>query len=123
MLRDPEGYNTNGTLIWDTRLVAGPLRRNGVQSQGEAVLNLRPGKPMPDVVQKENFDLIGRLNEAHRRQYPAESELETRIRNYELAARMQLSASEVLDLSKESAATRRLYGLEAPVTESTGAAA
>jgi uncharacterized protein (DUF1501 family) len=46
--------------------------------------------------------------------------LEARIQNYELAARMQLSAGEVLDVSKESAATRKLYGLDNAVTESYG---
>src|SRR5262249_58806462 len=59
-------------------------------------------------------------NREHRQRYPGESELEARIQNYELAARMQLSAGEVLDVSKESAATRKLYGLDNPVTASYG---
>jgi uncharacterized protein (DUF1501 family) len=56
----------------------------------------------------------------HRRDYPRESVLEARIRNYELAARMQLAAGEALDLSRESAATRKLYGLDDPLTASYG---
>jgi hypothetical protein len=120
VLRDPEGYNTNATLNWDSGWLPALYGGTEFQSKGEVVLNLRPAKPMPAAVQQEKFNLIGRLNEAHRRQYPAESELETRIRNYELAARMQMSASEVLDISKESPATRSLYGLDNPVTESYG---
>jgi uncharacterized protein (DUF1501 family) len=46
--------------------------------------------------------------------------LEGRIASYEMAARMQVSAPEVLDLSQETAATKKLYGLEQPVTEDFG---
>ena len=49
-----------------------------------------------------------------------DSRLEARIASYELAARLQLSAPEVLDLSREPAATRSLYGLDNPVTEDFG---
>jgi hypothetical protein len=59
------------------------------------------------------------LNAAHQRS-TQESELEARIQNYELAARMQLAAPEVLDLSKESEADKKLYGLDNPVTASYG---
>jgi hypothetical protein len=61
-----------------------------------------------------NLDLLARLNDQHRRRHPYDTELETRIRNYELAARMQLRAGGILDLTGESAATRRLYGLDDP---------
>src|SRR5262249_24164532 len=56
----------------------------------------------------------------HRRRYPSESDLEARIRNYELAARMQLSAGSIVDISKESVATRKLYGIDQPVSASYG---
>jgi uncharacterized protein (DUF1501 family) len=66
------------------------------------------------------LDFLAQLNQDHRRNYPRETELEARIQNYELAARMQLKAAEALDLAKESAATRKLYGLDNPVTASYG---
>src|SRR5262249_8570585 len=52
--------------------------------------------------------------------HPKELELEARIQNYELAARMQLTAAGVLDVSKESDATRKLYGLDNPITAPYG---
>src|SRR5262249_47706518 len=61
--------------------------------------------------------LLDRLNRRHRDERPGDSRLDARIASYELAARLQLSAPEVLDLSKESPATRRLYGLDDKVTE------
>src|SRR5262249_33331119 len=86
------------------------------QSRGTPVLNLKPAEPIPDRVQREKLSLLRRLNEEHRAGYPRESDLEARIRNYELAARMQLSATDVLDLSKESEASRKAYGLSDPIT-------
>ncbi len=74
----------------------------------------------PDGVQRDNLEFLARLNRMHQRRYPRESELETRIQNYELAARMQLAAASVLDLSAETEATRRLYGLDNPATQPYG---
>ena len=56
----------------------------------------------------------------HQKEHPRETELDARIQNYELAARMQLAAAEVLDLSKETPATRKMYGLDNPVTAPYG---
>lgn len=47
-------------------------------------------------------------------------DLEARIRNYELAARMQLHAEKLLDISNETAATKSLYGLNDPITNNFG---
>src|SRR5204863_407674 len=52
------------------------------------------------------------LNDEHLKRHPEDTELSARIAAYELAARMQLSAPEVSDLSAESRATRALYGLD-----------
>lgn len=59
-------------------------------------------------------DFLGELNRNHAAAHPGDAELEARIAAYELAARMQLSAPEVTDLSKETQATRNLYGADDP---------
>jgi hypothetical protein len=56
-------------------------------------------------------DFLKMLNERHLERHPGDDELAARIASYELAARMQLRAAEVADLSRESAATRALYGI------------
>src|SRR5262249_25075660 len=91
-----------------------------IQSRGAAVLDLHPAVPPPEGVQQHNLAALERLNEHRQRLYPGESELDARIRNYELAARMQLGAEDVLRISGETASTRRLYGLEDPMTENFG---
>src|SRR5205814_9867423 len=57
---------------------------------------------------------LGRLNREHLARNAGHSDLAARIASYELAARMQLSAPEVTDLSRETSATRRRYGADDP---------
>jgi hypothetical protein len=120
VLRDPAGYNTSGKLVWSSGWLPALYQGTEFSSQGSPVLNLQPAQPQPVGTRRACLDFLAQLNEAHRRQYPRETELEARIQNYELAARMQLKAAAVLDLSRESPATRRLYGLDNPVTASYG---
>ncbi len=120
VLRDPEGYNTNATLNWDNGWLPALYAGTEFNTQGAPVLNLNPARPLPEGVQRDKLALLAKLNEEHRSGYPLDSDLEARIRNYELAARMQLNASDVLDLSKESAATKKQYGLDNEVTAPYG---
>jgi hypothetical protein len=120
VLRDPDGYSSGGSTNWENGWLPAQFRGTEVQSRGAAVLNLHPVVATPSRVQRNNLDALAKLNEERRRIYPDESELEARIRNYELAARMQLHAERELDLSKESPATRKLYGVDNPVTSNFG---
>jgi hypothetical protein len=120
VLRDPDGYSSGGSTLWENGWLPAQFRGTEVQSRGAAVLNLRPAVPAPPGVQEANLDALARLNEERRRLYPGEADLEARIRNYELAARMQLHAERLLDLSGEPAHLRRLYGLDDPVTANFG---
>ncbi len=62
--------------------------------------------------ESDGLRLLRRLNRDHLRRNPDDNRLDARIRSYEMAARMQLSAPGVFDLSDESPAVRRLYGLD-----------
>jgi uncharacterized protein (DUF1501 family) len=70
--------------------------------------------------EREGLALLAQLNEAHLADRAGDSRLEARIESYELAARMQLSAPEVLDLSKETEQTHRAYGLDQEPTRDFG---
>ncbi len=119
-LRDPTGYNTGGTRLWGNGWLPALYRGTEFNSQGAPVLNLHPAVKMPAGVERKNLELLAKLNEERRQLYPHDSRLEARIRNYELAARMQLEAESILDLSGESEATRRLYGLDDETTGNYG---
>jgi len=64
---------------------------------------------------------LGELNRDHLAAHPGELDLDARIAGYELAARMQTAAKEALDLSRESAKTKAMYGLDDPATADYGA--
>ncbi len=120
VVRDPAGYNTSGKLVWSSGWLPALFQGTEFSSVGSPVLNLQPARPVPAAVQRDNLDFLAAINREHRGRYPGESELDARIQNYELAARMQLKAAEAIDLARESAATRKLYGLDNPVTASYG---
>ena len=100
VLRDPDGYNNGGTTMWENGWLPAIFQGTEIQSRGAAVLDLHPAVTLPEGIQRNNLDALARLNEERRKLYPHESELDARIRNYELAARMQLSAEEVLDIAQ-----------------------
>jgi hypothetical protein len=120
VLRDPQGYTIGGKQLWANGYL--PALYQGVEfsSQGTPVHHLNPANPRPPGVQRQSLNYLEKLNRQHLGEHPFESELESRIENFELAARMQLAAAEVLDLSKETDATKKLYGLDNPVTASYG---
>jgi len=118
VLRDPEGQGV--VSYWDNGWLPALYRGTEIQSRGAAVLNLHPRTPVPAGVRRNTLDALAALNEERRRLYPRESDLEARIRNYELAARMQVGAEKLLDLSREPAAVRKLYGLDDRTTAEFG---
>jgi len=66
------------------------------------------------------LEFLERMNRIHQARHAANSELDARIANFEMAARMQTSVPEILDLSTETEETQRLYGLDDPATEEYG---
>src|SRR5207244_5920926 len=70
--------------------------------------------------QRNQGDLLTQFNRLHDAATPDNSELSARIASYELAFRMQAHAPEAVDLSQESEATKRAYGLDNPLTEKFG---
>lgn len=122
VLRDPNSYNNNGTRLWENGWLPALYRGTEFDSgKGRPpVLNLKPARSLPEGLQEDNLALLARLNQRYLARHPHESELEARIVNYELAARMQLAAGDVADISRETEATRRLYGLDNEVTASYG---
>jgi hypothetical protein len=83
------------------------------------IRNLTNGK-LSTTERRQRFDLIRELNAEQIKRTPGDSELEAVINSYELAWRMQMNAPDVLDLSKESAATQALYGIGEAKTDTYG---
>ena len=69
---------------------------------------------------QEGLEVLRELNAMHAETRPGDSRLTARMQSYELAARLQLSAPELLDLTGETEATKQLYGLDLPATSDFG---
>lgn len=106
----------------------------GFLPQEHAATIIRPTAPTPiadlfppatakeitPASEADGLKLLQQLNRDHLAENPGDSRLEARIASYELAARMQASAPEVLDISKETQQTQKLYGLDDKNTEPFG---
>jgi uncharacterized protein (DUF1501 family) len=88
-----------------------------VNVEGAPIFDIVRPKDVTEDEQANFLRLVNDLNRVQKRQkYARDQELEARISNYELAARMQLAASKVAELSKETEATKKLYGMDDPKT-------
>ena len=118
---DSSGQPVNGPRNWGSGFM--PAAHQGVRIDGaadEPIRHLQPPKGFDAERQRESLALLANFNRAHATARPQQSELEARIRSYELAFRMQQAAPEAVDLAQESEATRRLYGLDEKETETFG---
>jgi hypothetical protein len=123
VLPDSRGFAPNGPANWSAGFLPAAYQGTTVRATAETpIFDLFP--PKNDFItpqsEADGLALLRRMNRDHQAGREGDSRLEARIASYELAARLQLSAPEVLDISKESAATRRLYGLDEAITEDFG---
>ncbi len=119
VLPDPRGLPPGGIINWG----AGCLP---AQHQATTLDTTDPQHPIADLFPPEDFaqvtpasdraglSFLQQLNELHRQTRPGDTELDARIKAYEMAARLQLSAPEATDLSRESQTTRNLYQTDHP---------
>lgn len=91
-----------------------------MRTNGSPLLNLKPDYEEPLAVTHAKRDLIARLDRIHKRDRPSQPVLDARISNYEMAARMQLEATQTLDLKGETAETLAMYGIGEKQTDSFG---
>ena len=84
------------------------------------ILNLKGPAHITDSIQREQLNLLDRLNQQHMEERPGGSELAARMKTYELAYRMQSQAPEAVDLSQESQTTLDMYGIDRQPTDEYG---
>jgi hypothetical protein len=120
VLDDPLGLPINGVENWNAGFLPPIYQGTRFRSTGSPVLNLRPETGDSAEIAKLRSDLLSRLDTLHQQQRPSQPNLGARIASYELAARMQMSATDALDLSKETKETQELYGIGREPTDSYG---
>lgn len=123
VLPDPAGLPINGTLNWSAGWL--PAQYQGTAfNAGDAatppVLNLRTPGRVSEAARRRQLALIQQLNAEHLTRFPENTDLAARLNDFETAARMQSAVPTAVDLSGETAATRKLYGLDQPGTAAYG---
>ena len=112
VIPDSRSLPTGAANNWSSGFL--PARHQGValSTSGPPVRNLNPTSAVDGPTQAARFAALAELNRQHLAERGSDDALQSRIRSYELAARMQLAVPEATDLAKESAATLALYGVE-----------
>ncbi|MFI3198539.1 MAG: DUF1501 domain-containing protein, partial [Methylococcaceae bacterium] len=111
---------TGGSINWSSGFLPAVYQGTAFRPGDSPILYL--DRPVTEAAaqQTENLNLLKFLNEKKDAAYPGDTELQARVRAYELASRMQSTAPEAVDLSKESNSTKEQYGLNDDATKGYG---
>jgi hypothetical protein len=120
VMTDPRGGPIGSASNWTAGYIPAAYQGTLFRGQGNPLLDLATPAGVGPRTQRQALDLLGDLNRVHQQGHPGNSELAARIDSYELAFRMQTSATEAVDLNREDAQTRALYGLDRPGTADFG---
>ncbi|MFP6620061.1 MAG: DUF1501 domain-containing protein, partial [Pirellulaceae bacterium] len=111
VMTDPGGHPVDSVHNWSNGWMPTLYQGTVMRPKDPRILNLDAPAHLRGAIQQYNLGFLNAINRKHLERHPGEADLETRISSYELAARMQTSAQEALDISQETAETHRLYGL------------
>jgi hypothetical protein len=118
VMPDPGGGLKGGPPAWGSGFLPATYQGTTMRAGANPILDLR--SPQSSARQRATLDLIQQMNAAHQAQRAADSVLEARVKAYELAFRMQSAAPEAVDISRETEATKKLYGIDEEKTREFG---
>jgi hypothetical protein len=113
---DPLG----GPKQWTSGFLPASFQGTAFKPGKTPIFDLATPRTISDKQQRSKLDLLGELNRHYAADKPDDTELAARLNSYELAYRMQSSAPEAVDLSQETEATKKLYGLDDESTRKYG---
>ncbi|MGE3818600.1 MAG: DUF1501 domain-containing protein [Isosphaeraceae bacterium] len=120
VLTDPGGIPVLGVETWSSGWLPSLYQGTVIRPKEPRIANLDPPPRFRGTPQRRQLDFLDQINREHMESHPGETDLSARVSTYELAARMQTSAKEALDIGSESPATLKLYGIDDPVTREYG---
>jgi len=114
VMSDPKnrGLPKGSAANWGAGFLPSVYQGTWLKPTGDAIDNLKPPADLAGERQRAQLDLLAQLNKHHLEENPTELEFAARIESYELAYRMQTAAPETIDVTRESEATQKLYGLD-----------
>ncbi|MGE3311513.1 MAG: DUF1501 domain-containing protein [Limisphaerales bacterium] len=111
-LTHPSGSPLLADHNWSAGWLPSIYQGTVIRPREPRLLNLDPAEHLRGAAQERQIEFLREANREHSSRHPAELDLAARIASFELAARMQTAAKEAIDISSESVATRRLYGVD-----------
>jgi hypothetical protein len=122
VMKDSSALATNGVRSWGAGFLPATFQGTpiGDGPENQVIANLERPSGLTAERQLQKLQLIKQINRLHAARLPQVSDLDARIRAYELAYRMQSTAPEAVDLASETAETKQLYGLDDPRTAAFG---
>jgi hypothetical protein len=120
VMQDNPTSVVNGPRNWGTGFMPAVYQGTRLEAGAEPIPNLRPPAAVGDARQRAKLNYLADLNRRHAAPRPDQTELDARIKSYELAFRMQAEAPEAVDLAKETAETLDLYGANEKETAAFG---
>lgn len=119
-MTDPKGLPVEGVRNWTNGWLPSMYQGTVIRPKEPRIMNLVAPPHLRGAAQEKYLSYLDQLNRHHLEQRPAELDLQARMASYELAAKMQLAATDALDLRQETKATKELYGLDDPATAEYG---
>tara|TARA_B100000029_G_scaffold254609_1_gene251407 strand:- start:1079 stop:2017 length:939 start_codon:yes stop_codon:yes gene_type:complete len=120
VMTDTTATVTNGPRNWSAGFMPATYQGTKLNSGAAPIQHLNLPKGVTPGMRLRQLEMLRRLNEQHLKSREGQSELEARIRAYELAYRMQAAAPEAVDLTQETEVTKKLYGFGNKDTEPFG---
>ena len=114
------GEVLGGPKNWSSGFLPATFQGTQFRNTGAPILDLIPPETIGKDQQRGRLDLLKTLNRHFDEDKPEDTELEARVNAYELAYRMQAAGPEAVDLSKETEATKKLYGMDEDATSKFG---
>jgi len=115
-----DGSMKSGPPVYGSGFLPGSYQGTLLRKAGDPILYLKNPPGIRDTTQKRTLSFIEQMNRDHLTDRAEDKTLEARLLSYELAFRMQAAAPGAVDLSKESKATRDLYGIDEAPTDDMG---
>ncbi len=113
-------YPQGGAGNWSNGFLPADFQGTPLRPEGSPILDLNPPAGISRLRQRQNLDLLAKLNQGHLNTHPDRSELSARMASYELAYRMQMEVPEILDLKGEKETTLEAYGVGQKDTDAFG---
>ena len=116
-MMDKRGGPISGQPNWGSGFMPSTFSGTLFRPTGTPILDLKGPSHVTQDAQREQLDFLAQLNQRHLEQRPGGAELAARMKTYELAYRMQSQAPEAVDVSHESEATLKMYGIDQQPTD------